>query len=194
MTITHLKRAVPVAAADNSETTALVTRMLAEIEAGGEDAVAKYSANLDSWSPESFLVTAEQIDQATKQLSEQVRADIDFSLARVQAFAHAQRESMHDLQFELSPGLTAGHRHIPVEVAGCYVPGGRYAHAASAAMSIGTAKAAGVPFVVACSPPRGENGIHPATLYAMSAAGADAILCLGGVRAIASMAYGLYTG
>lgn len=194
MTIAHLKHAVPVAATDNSETTALVTRMLAEIEAGGEEAVASYSAQLDGWSPESFLVTPEQVDRAARQLSDQVRADIDFSLARVQAFARAQRESLQDLELELSPGLTAGHRHIPVEVAGCYVPGGRYAHAASAAMSIGTAKTAGVPFVVACSPPRGENGIHPATLYAMSAAGADAILCLGGVQAIAAMAFGLYTG
>lgn len=88
----------------------------------------------------------------------------------------------------------AGHRHIPVSVAGCYVPGGRYAHAASAAMSIGTAKAAGVPFVVACSPPRGGEGIHPASLYAMANAGADVILSLGGVQAIAAMAYGLFTG
>jgi sulfopropanediol 3-dehydrogenase len=194
MTITHLKRAVPLSPQDNSDTTALVTQMLSEIEAGREEAAARYSAQLDNWSPESFLVGHEEIERATEQLPKQVRADIDFSLARVQAFARAQRESLHDLEFELSPGLTAGHRHIPVAVAGCYVPGGRYAHAASAAMSIGTAKAAGVPFVVACSPPRGESGIHPASLYAMSAAGADAILSLGGVQAVAAMAFGLFTG
>ena len=194
MTITHLKRATPPSPEDNSKTTALVTTMLAEIEAGREQAAARYSAELDGWTPDSFLVTPEQIERASNQLSAQVRSDIDFSLARVKKFAEAQRASMHDLSFELSPGLIAGHRHIPVGVAGCYIPGGRYAHAASAAMSIGTAKAAGVPFVVACSPPRGGAGIHPATLYAMAAAGADAILCLGGVQAVAAMAFGLYTG
>ena len=194
MTITHLKHAIPVSAVDTSETTALVTKMLAEIEKGREETAARYSAELDGWSPDSFIVSPEEIERATKQLSEQIRADIDFSLNRVKSFAQAQRETLHDLEIELSPGLVAGHRHIPVSTAGCYVPGGRYAHAASAAMSIGTAKAAGVPFVVACSPPRGEAGIHPASLYAMSAAGADVILSLGGVQAIAAMAFGLWTG
>lgn len=194
MTTTYLKRARPAAEIDLSETTALVTSMLGEIEKGREEAAARFSAQLDGWSPESFIVSPEEIERASSQLSSQVRADIDFSLARVTAFAKAQRDTMLDLEVELSDGLVAGHRHIPVSAAGCYVPGGRYSHAASAAMSIGTAKAAGVPFVVACSPPRNEHGVHPATLYAMSAAGADTILALGGVQAVAAMAFGLWTG
>lgn len=194
MTIEYLKSASTKDAAEDESTTEIVSRMLREIECDGEAAVAKYSAELDSWSPDSFIVASEQIEQATSTLSAQTRADIDFSLEQVQRFAEAQRGSLHDLEVEVSPGLVAGHRHIPVSVAGCYVPGGRYAHVASAAMSIGTAKAAGVPFVVACSPPRDDKDIHPATLYAMAHAGADAILCLGGVQAVAAMAFGLYTG
>jgi sulfopropanediol 3-dehydrogenase len=196
MPTTYLKRASATEATpagDDEQTTALVHRMLAEIEKGGEDAVARFSEELDGWAPPSFVVSEEQIEQAAAALSPQTRADIDFSLEQVSRFAAAQRATLQDLQVELSPGLVAGHRHVPVEVAGCYVPGGRYSHAASAAMSIGTAKAAGVPFVVACSPPRG-GGIHPASLYAMAHAGADVILALGGVQAIAAMAFGLYTG
>lgn len=194
MSIAYLKRATPLGAHADDDTTTVVARMLRQIETGGESVVERYSRELDGWSPASFVVGPEQIEQAAGQLSPQVRDDIDSSLARVRAFALAQRETILDLELELSPGLVAGHRHIPVAVAGCYVPGGRYAHAASAAMSIGTAKAAGVPTVVAASPPRGDTGIHPATLYAMASAGADTILALGGVQAIAAMAFGLYSG
>lgn len=192
MTITHLKRARPVPPAEEAETTRLVASMLAEVETGGETAVRRFSATLDGWSPDSFVIPEEQVAEASATLSPLVRQDIDDSLARVRDFALAQRETLRDLRVELQPGLVTGHRHVPVAVAGCYVPGGRYAHAASAAMSIGTAKAAGVPCVVACSPPRGPDGIHPATLYAMSCAGADRILTLGGVQAIAAMAFGLF--
>jgi sulfopropanediol 3-dehydrogenase len=193
MPTTYLKRATATGPAADDETTALVQNMLREIEEGGEEAVAKYSADLDGWAPASFVVDEAQIERAAAALSPQTRADIDFSLGQVSRFAAAQRATLQDLEIELSPGLIAGHRHVPVEVAGCYIPGGRYSHAASAAMSIGTAKAAGVPFVVACSPPRGD-GIHPATLYAMAHAGADVILALGGVQAIAAMAFGHFTG
>jgi sulfopropanediol 3-dehydrogenase len=194
MSITRLKSAAAVTAEADAATTATVERLLHEVETGGEEAVRRISEELDGWSPPSYLVSAEEIEAATARLPEQVRADIDFSLAQVTRFARAQRETMLDLEVELSPGLVAGHRHIPVGVAGCYVPGGRYAHAASAAMSIGTAKAAGVRFVAACSPPRDGRGIHDAALYAMHAAGADAILALGGVQAVAAMAFGLFTG
>jgi len=194
MPTTYLKRATAAGPTADEQTTAIVAKMLRDIEDGGEEAVARYSADLDGWSPESFVVSEAQIEQAAAALSPQTRADIDFSLGQVSRFAAAQRATLQDLEVELSPGLIAGHRHIPVEVAGCYIPGGRYSHAASAAMSIGTAKAAGVPFVVACSPPRGESGIHPASLYAMAHAGADVILALGGVQAIAAMAFGHFTG
>ena len=194
MSVHRLKTAAPATRAHDDATSERVKDLLARVEVGGEAAVAQLSAELDGWSPPSFLVTADEIEDASDRLPDIVRADIDFSLAQVTKFAIAQRATMHDLEVELRPGLVAGHRHIPVNVAGCYVPGGRYAHVASAAMSIGTAKAAGVPFVVACSPPRGGGGIHDATLYAMANAGADAILSLGGVQAIGAMAFGLYTG
>jgi sulfopropanediol 3-dehydrogenase len=123
-----------------------------------------------------------------------VRRDIDFAIERVRRFARAQRESTREFSIEVHPGLIAGQRLIPVNVAGCYVPTGRYAHIASAYMGIATAKAAGVPFVVACSTPYRGEGIHPDVLYAMREAGADVIMTLGGVQAIAAMAYGLFTG
>jgi sulfopropanediol 3-dehydrogenase len=203
MTAIYLKRAPQPAAIHDASTTETVSHMLADIEAGGEDAVRRYSASLDRWSPDSFVLSRNDIENAADVVPAGIQADIDFSLDQVRAFAAAQRASIADLEVELSPGVTAGHRNIPVEVAGCYVPGGRYSHVASAAMSIGTAKAAGVDFVVACSPPRaavgdeatdGSTGIHPATIYAMDRAGADAILSLGGVQAIATMAFGLFTG
>jgi sulfopropanediol 3-dehydrogenase len=193
MTTTYLKRATATGPTADDQTTELVQKMLRDIEENGEEAVARYSTELDGWAPESFIVGEAQIEEAAAALSPQTRADIDFSLQQVSRFAAAQRATLQDLEIELSPGLTAGHRHVPVAVAGCYIPGGRYSHAASAAMSIGTAKAAGVPFVVACSPPRGD-GIHPASLYAMAHAGADVILALGGVQAIGAMAFGHFTG
>lgn len=204
MTTVYLKTAPQAAALNDASTAKTVADILADIEAGGEAAVRRWSDALDGWCPASFLLTRDDIDRAAAAVPAATRADIDFSLEQVRTFAAAQRASMTDLEIELSPGVTAGHRNVPVEVAGCYVPGGRYSHVASAAMSIGTAKTAGVPFVVACSPPRpvidgdneadGSRGIHPATVYAMDRAGADAILCLGGVQAIATMAFGLYTG
>src|SRR6185369_15044445 len=112
----------------------------------------------------------------------------------VRRFALAQRESIREFETEVHPGLRAGQRLIPVNVAGCYIPAGRYAHIASAYMAIATAKAAGVPTVIACSTPFRGEGIHPQILYAMKVAGADIIMTLGGVQAIATLAYGLFTG
>ena len=109
-------------------------------------------------------------------------------------FAEAQLASMVEFETELSPGLVAGQRLIPVDTAGCYVPGGRYAHIASALMSVATAKVAGVENVIACSPPRKNGGVHPAILYAADLAGADTVLALGGVQGIAALAFGLFTG
>jgi sulfopropanediol 3-dehydrogenase len=120
--------------------------------------------------------------------------DIRFAYDRVSGFAEAQLASMREFDTELSPGLVAGQRLIPVDTAGCYVPGGRYAHIASAIMSVATAKVAGVENVIACSPPRRDGGVHPAILYAADLAGADTILALGGVQGIAALAFGLFTG
>ncbi len=123
-----------------------------------------------------------------------IKRDIEFAAGQVRKFAQAQMASVREFELELAPGLVAGQRLIPVNVAGCYVPTGRYAHIASAYMSIATAKAAGVPMVIACSTPYRGEGIHPQVLYAMKVAGVDAVMTLGGVQAIAAMAYGLFTG
>ena len=194
MTIDYLKRVQGAEPMDISATTRIVEEMLSRLEVEGEDATRYYSRQLDSWDPASFVVGEEEIASASRALPTSVREDIKFAHGQVRAFADRQRDSMSEFEVELYPGLIAGQRNIPVSSAGCYVPGGRYAHVASAAMSIATAKAAGVPQIAACSPPRGGQGIHPATLYAMSLAGADTIMCLGGVQAIAAMAFGHFTG
>lgn len=194
MSITYLKRAQGTEPVDISATTRTVQEMLARLESEGESATRDYSRQLDSWEPESFVLSEEQIAAARRSLPTSVKEDLDFAHRQVRTFADRQRESMSEFEVELHPGLIAGQRNIPVNAAGCYVPGGRYAHVASAAMSVATAKAAGVPHIVACSPPRGGEGIHSATIYGMSLAGADTIMCLGGVQAVAAMAFGHFTG
>jgi sulfopropanediol 3-dehydrogenase len=191
----RLKRASGAPASHDEQTRVRVAEMLANLEREGEAAARRYSRELDSWDPPSFLVEPGQIARARAELPARVLDDIAYAYENVRTFAERQRASLEDFEIELRPGLVAGQRQVPVDVAGCYVPGGRYAHVASALMSVGTARAAGVPFVVACAPPRpGGNGVHPATLCAMETAGADAVLCLGGVQAIAAMAFGLFTG
>jgi sulfopropanediol 3-dehydrogenase len=155
--------------------------------------VREYAAKLDGWHGD-FLVPLDQIERRTRAIPEGVKRDIEFATERVRRFAMAQKASLTEFETELAPGLVAGQRIVPVNVAGCYVPTGRYAHIASAYMSIATAKAAGVPTVIACSTPYKGEGIHPQVLYAMKVAGADVVLTLGGVQAIAALAYGLFTG
>lgn len=193
MSIIHLKRATKTLETEAANARSVAATMLAEIERGREQAVRDYAAALDRWTGE-IVVTREEIERRTRDIAPAVRRDIEFATDRVRRFAQAQRESIREFSIEVSAGLIAGQRLIPVNVAGCYVPTGRYAHIASAYMGIATAKAAGVPFVVACSTPYLGAGIHPQVLYAMKVAGADAILSLGGVQAIASLAYGLFTG
>ena len=156
-------------------------------------AVREYAQKLDGWSGD-IVVSADEIERRTRDIDASVKRDIEFATAQVRRFAQAQRDSMHEFSLEVQPGLIAGQRLIPVNVAGCYVPTGRYAHIASAYMTIATAKAAGVPTVIACSTPYRGEGVHPHVLYAMKVAGADIIMTLGGVQAIATLAYGLFTG
>jgi sulfopropanediol 3-dehydrogenase len=189
----YLKRAAKTPETETAAARAVVDEMLAEIRARGEQAVREYAQKLDRWSGPIEL-TSEEIERRTRSIPPSVKKDIEFATAQVQRFAQAQRDSMQEFSLELSSGLTAGQRLIPVNVAGCYVPTGRYAHIASAYMSIATAKAAGVPTVIACSTPYQGEGIHPQVLYAMQVAGADVILTLGGVQAIATLAFGLFTG
>ncbi len=193
MPITYLKRAAKTPESETGNARAVVEEMLQTIALGGERAVRDYARKLDMWTGE-IIVHPEEIDRRTRDLSAGLKADIDYATDRVRRFAEAQRASISDFLVELSPGVIAGQRLVPVNVAGCYVPTGRYAHIASAYMSIATARAAGVKTIVACSAPYRGEGIHPFVLYAMYRAGADVIMTLGGVQAIAAMANGLFTG
>ncbi|MFZ4533136.1 MAG: histidinol dehydrogenase [Alsobacter sp.] len=193
MAITILKKATKTPESETDTARAVVSDMLAAIETGGEQAVRDYARQLDKWDgpvvldPGTIAATLRDIPQAVKD-------DIALAAERVSRFALAQRASVQDFSLEISPGLHLGQKLVPVNTAGCYVPTGRYAHIASAYMSVATAKAAGVKHVVACSAPFRGQGIHPHVLYAMTVAGADTILCLGGVQAIAAMTFGLFTG
>ena len=193
MPITYLKKAAKTPETESGAARKAVDEMLGEIERRGEAAVREYAAKLDKWTGD-IVVTPEEAKRRTDGLPAGVKRDIEFATAQVRNFALAQRASMQEFSREIHPGLTAGQRLIPVNVAGCYIPAGRYAHIASAYMAIATAKAAGVPTVIAASTPFRGEGIHPQILYAMQVSGADMILTLGGVQAIASLAYGLFSG
>ncbi len=193
MTIEYLKKAEKSAATGEDDTRKIVAKMLSDIEAGGEEKAIEYAARLDNYAG-NVVVTPEEIEAASAKVSQQVKDDIRVSYDRVRGFAEKQREALIDFEVELSPGLFAGQKQIPIATAGCYVPGGRYAHVASAVMSVATAKAAGVDHVIACSPPKPGEGVNPAIIYTANLCGADTILALGGVQGIAAMAFGLFTG
>jgi len=193
MTIEHLKRASRTPETQSDAAREVAAAMLADIEARGEAAVREYAEKLDRWTGE-IVVTPAEIERRTRDIPASIKRDIDFATERVRRFAVAQRDSIREFATEIAPGLVAGQRLVPVNVAGCYVPTGRYAHIASAYMSIATAKAAGVSTVVACSTPYHGEGVHPQVLYAMHVAGADVVMTLGGVQAIAALAFGLFTG
>jgi sulfopropanediol 3-dehydrogenase len=166
--------------------------MLEDIARRGELAIRELAKKFDDWEGD-FVLSDEKKQGLIDSVPQQVKDDIRFAYEQVYRFAEAQRDSMQSFEVETHPGVLLGQRVMPVQCAGCYVPGGRYAHAASAIMSVATARAAGVPFVVAASPPRGD-AIDAAVCYAMDLAGADVILEMGGVQAVASMAHGLFTG
>lgn len=193
MATRYLKKASKTPETESGQARKVVDGMLAEIEQRGEAAVREYAATLDGWHGD-IVVSADEIARRTRDIAVTVRQDIEFATGQVRRFARAQRESIAEFALEVHPGLVAGQRLVPVNVAGCYVPTGRYAHIASAYMSVATAKAAGVPTVIACSTPYRGEGIHPHVLYAMKVAGADIVMTLGGVQAIAAMAFGLFTG
>lgn len=170
----------------------VVEGILAEVEARGDEAVRDLSARLDNWSPTNFRLSAEQIEAIMATLPAQTIDDIQFAQAQVRNFAQAQRAAIQDIEVETLPGVTLGHKNIPVNSVGCYVPGGRYPMVASAHMSVITARVAGVQRIIACTPP--INGQLPAaTITAMHLGGADEIYILGGVQAVAAMALGTAT-
>ncbi len=193
MTVIYIKSATKTPDTETANSRVIVEEMLKAILAGGESAVRDYALRLDRWSGD-IVVDRAEAERRVRDLPGGLKADIDYATARVRRFAEAQRASVQDFEVELSPGTVAGQKLVPMNVAGCYVPTGRYAHIASAYMSIATARAAGVRTVIACSAPYDGEGIHPFVLYAMLTAGADVIMTLGGVQAIAAMAKGLFTG
>ena len=188
----YLKRSTAPVAENDERIHQTVKQMLARIEADGESAVREYAAQFDNWQGD-FILSDEKRAELIAQVPEQTKLDIQFAYKQVKTFAEAQRASLTEFEIESAPGVKLGQKIIPVNCAGCYVPGGRYSHAASALMSIATAKVAGVETIVACSPPK-DGSIHPAIVYAMDLAGADIILEMGGVHAVATMAKGLFTG
>jgi sulfopropanediol 3-dehydrogenase len=185
-----IKQASSFRAEDDSEVVRRVTEIINDIRQEGEIAVRRLARELDGWE-QGFVLSDEKRETLISQVSEQTKSDLQFAWRQIERFAQAQMDSLTEFEIETEPGVTLGQRLVPVSAAGCYVPGGRYAHAASALMSITTAKTAGVSKIIACSPPRGES-IHPAVAYAMDLAGADVILELGGVQAIASLTFGLF--
>jgi len=193
MAIRFVKQASLSAHTGESEVRDTVAQMLAEIEAGGEARAREYARKLDRWEGD-IVVSRETIKAAGEQLSSQLRDDIAFAHRQVRDFARAQLDSMQEFDVELSSGLRAGQRLVPMSTAGCYVPGGRFAHVASALMSVTTARVAGVDQVIACSPTHPGRGVHPAILYTLDLAGADTVLALGGVQGVAALAFGLFTG
>jgi len=176
---------------EDAETTRYVQELLQELRKNGMDAVRKYSQKFDDWNPPSFELSEQQIDEAIAKCDQQLIEDTNYCQKNVRNFARAQLETMKSLEVENSPGVILGHKHIPVNCVGSYVPGGIYPMFGSAQMSIIPAKVAGVKTVVGCTPPVREGGYYPATINAMKKAGADRIFVLGGVQAFALMAYGM---
>ncbi len=187
----YLKKAELHSRSDATETREIVKGILDEIEADGDAAALEYAKKFDKYDGE-VLLSPEAIERAVAQVPERLRRDIDFSHANVKKFAEAQKKTLTDVEVEVVPGLIAGQKNIPVAAAGCYVPGGRYSHVASAIMTVTTAKVAGCKHIVACSPPRPGVGIAPAIVYAAKVCGADKIMAMGGVQAVAAMTFGLF--
>jgi sulfopropanediol 3-dehydrogenase len=179
-------------AIDNQKVKEIVENIISDIERRGDEAVSQYSGQFDKWTPESFRLSREEIDACYEQLTELEISDIKWAQEQVRNFATIQRESMKDVEVETLPGVVLGHKNIPVDSVGCYVPGGKYPLVASAHMSIVTAKVAGVKRVIAATPPF-QGKPAPAVIVAMDLAGADEIYTFGGVQAIAAMAVGTDT-
>ena len=191
MTVEYLKKAPLHSRSDASETRDIVRKILDEIEAGGDEKALEYAAKFDNYQG-AILLSAEAIKTASALVPDKMKRDIEFAHANVKRFAEAQKSTVADFETEVVPGLIAGQKAIPVNAAGCYIPGGRYSHIASAIMTVTTAKVAGCKNIIACSPPRPDIGVAPAIIYAAHISGADKILAMGGVQGVAAMTFGLF--
>ncbi len=187
----YLKKAPKTSSTDAGDVRATVQGILDEIEAGGEEAARKYAKQFDRYDG-NIVLTDDEIAAAEEKVSAKLKDDIRFAHDNVRRFAEAQMKTLINVETEVVPGLIAGQKSIPVRAAGCYVPGGRYSHVASAIMTVTTAKVAGCEHISVCSPPRPEIGINPAIVYTAHICGADSILALGGVQGVAAMAFGLF--
>ena len=194
MAIEFLKEGMDSEASDEADAKvrSIVEGILGDVKTRGDAAVSELSEKFDKWTPNNFRLSDAQTQELISSLPAQTIEDIKFAQTQVRNFAQIQRDALQDVEVETLPGVTLGHKNIPVNSVGCYVPGGRYPMVASAHLSIVTAKVAGVPRVIACTPPN-EGGPHAATIAAMHFAGADEIYCLGGVQAVAAMGIGTET-
>jgi sulfopropanediol 3-dehydrogenase len=187
----YLKKANKTSTTDSGDVRETVQAILDDIEARGEEAAKEYTEKFDRYSGNQVL-TRDEIDAASKKVPEKLKDDIRFAHDNVRRFAQVQMETLSDIETEIVPGLVAGQKSIPCRAAGCYVPGGRYSHIASALMTVTTAKVAGCEHITVCSPPRPDVGINPAIVFTSDLCGADKILAMGGVQGVASMAFGLF--
>lgn len=187
----YLKKAAKTAMTDAGDVRETVQHILNDIEAGGDAAALKYAEKFDNYQG-SIILNEEEIAAASVLVSQKLKDDIAFAHDNVRRFAETQKSTMQDVELEVVPGLIAGQKAIPCRAAGCYVPGGRYSHIASAIMTVTTAKVAGCQHITACSPPRPGIGINPAIIYAANLCGADNILSMGGVQGVAAMTFGLF--
>jgi len=191
MTREYLKKAALTPSSGASDVHELVQGILNDIEQGGDAKALEYAAKFDKYEG-SILLSQAEIDAAIALVPEKVKADIRFSHGNVKRFAEAQKATLTNIEVEIVPGMIAGQKIMPVDAAGCYVPGGRYSHVASAIMTVTTAKVAGCKHIVACSPPRPGIGVNPAIVYAAHICGADKIMAMGGVQGVAAMTFGLF--
>ncbi|NVO58025.1 histidinol dehydrogenase [Rhodobacteraceae bacterium B1Z28] len=187
----YLKKATLTSRSDATDVHETVVKILSDIEAGGDAAALDYAAKFDNYEG-AILLTPDEIEAACALVPDRLKADIQFAHDNVKRFAEMQKATVADVEYEVVPGLIAGQKAIPVDAAGCYAPGGRYSHVASAIMTVTTAKVAGCKHITACSPPRPGVGIAPAIVYAAHICGADKIMAMGGVQGIAAMTFGLF--
>lgn len=187
----YLKQADAVLASKAKASVEVTVRdMIARIAEERDAAVIDFAKNLDKWESETFRVSDDEIAEVGRKLPETFKEDFAICQHNVEEFARRQLDSMSEFEDDILPGVTLGQKLIPVNAVGCYIPGGKYSLVSAAIMSVGTAKVAGVSHVIGCAPPRDGKAIFPATLYGLHAAGADEIYCIGGVQALAAMAYG----
>ena len=191
MTIKYLKKAPLHSRSDDTKTQQIVRDILSAIEVGGDEKALEYAAKFDNYDGETIL-SKDAIKAATELVPEKMKQDIKFAHSNVERFAKAQKSTVANFETEVVPGLIAGQKAIPVNAAGCYIPGGRYSHIASAIMTVTTAEVAGCENIIACSPPKPGVGVAPAIIYAAHICGADKILAMGGVQGIAAMTFGLF--